>query len=134
MDIVQAFGRSGFACLDLTVGSVRIAVNQAPVGDIRSADVLPRTALVVAPLLGIFQAGPVSGAPAFVQPGTKVQPDTTVGILRVIKKETAVKSGLFGTVVDVLVQDGQLVEYGQTLLRVSTESADPESDHWADAR
>ena len=51
---------------------------------------------------------------------------------------TAVKAGLCGTVVDVPVQDGQFVEFGQTLLRVSTESAAqgshiPESDR-ANAR
>ena len=138
VEIVQAFDGSGFAHLELTDGPVRLVVTRARATEIRSADLLPSIAEVVAPLLGIFQAAPASGAPAYVQPGTKVEPDTTVGILRVMKNEMAVKSGLYGTVVDVLVQDGRLVEYGQTMLRVSAESAelgnDPVEANLADAQ
>ena len=121
-DILEAFGSSGFAHLELTVGSVRVAVNRASAAAVPSVDLLQGTAQIAAPLLGMFQAGPESGAPAFVQPGTKVQAGTTIGIIRVMQNQTAVKAGLRGTVVDVLVQDGQFVEFGQTLLRVSTES------------
>ena len=128
MDILQAFGQSGFAQLDLTVGSVRVAVNRASAASVRSVDLLPGTAQIVAPLLGRFQAGPEPGAPAFVKPGTRVQTDTTVGIIRVMQNLTVVKAGLRGTVVDVPVQDGQFVEFGQTLLRVSTDSAARGSD------
>jgi biotin carboxyl carrier protein len=128
MDILQAFGHSGFAQLELTLGSVRIAVNRASAAAVCSVDLLPGTTQIVAPLLGMFQAGPEPGAPAFVKPGTKVETDTTVGIIRVMQNLTVVKAGLCGTVVDVQVQDGQFVEFGQTLLRVSTESAAQGSD------
>lgn len=127
LDILQAFEHSGFAHLELVFGSVRVAVNRASAAAVGSVALLTPTTEVVAPLLGVFQAGPESGAPAFVQPGTKVQTDTTVGIIRVMQNATAVKAGLRGTVVDVPVQDGQFVEFGQTLLRVSTESAAQES-------
>ena len=128
MDILQAFEHSGFARLELSVGSVRVAVNQAPAAAVRSVDLLPGIAQVVAPLLGMFQAGPEPGAPAFVQRGIRVEADTTVGLIRVVQNLKVVKAGLRGTVVDVLVQDGQFVEFGQTLLRVGTESAAQRSD------
>lgn len=121
-DILQAFEHSGFAHLDLTFGSVRVAVNQVSTAAICSDDLPKDTAQVDAPLLGMFQAGPEAGAPAFVRPGTKVKADTTIGIIRVMENQMAVKAGQWGTVVDVLVQDGQFVEFGQPLLRVSTAS------------
>lgn len=105
VDILQAFGSSAFARMELRLGSMRVAANRAPAAAHQ----------VAAPLLGIFQA-------ALVQPGTKVHADTTIGIIRVMKDETAVKAGVHGTVVDVLVQDGQFVEYGQPLLCVSTDA------------
>lgn len=115
-DILDAFRQSGFARLELTLGSIRVVADRAP-----AAAALPGAGEIVAPLLGTFQAGLEAGAPAFVQPGTKVQPDTTVGTIRVMEKSTPVKAGLRGTVVEVLVQDGQLVEFGQKLLRVRAE-------------
>jgi len=122
-DILEAFEDSRFANIELTAGPVRLAANRVPVAPVRSVDLLADTTRVVAPLLGMFQAGPEPGAPAFVHLGTKLQPDTTVGIIRVMQHRTAVKAGLSGTVVEIPVHDGQLVEFGQTLLRASVESA-----------
>ncbi len=127
MDILEAFGDSGFAHLDLTVGSIRVSVNQTSTSAAPCVDVPADSEEVVAPLLGMFQAGPEAGAPAFVKRGSMVQADTTIGFIRVMHDLTPVKAGLRGTVLDVLVQDGQFVEFGQSLLRVGTESAAPGS-------
>jgi acetyl-CoA carboxylase biotin carboxyl carrier protein len=120
VDILQIFRSSPFARLELALGPVRLAVNRAQATVARPVDPLPLpdAVQVAAPRLGIFQAGRESGAPAFVQPGTRVEADTTVGIIRVLQDQTVVKAGVAGTVVDVLVGDGEFVEYGQTLLRV----------------
>lgn len=127
-DILQAFEQSAFAHLELTAGSVRIAVNRYPARPAHSGDLLLHTAPVAAPLLGTYQAGPEAGSPAFVRPGAAVEPDTTVAIIRVLQNLTPVKAGLSGTVLQILVQDGQLVEFGQPLMQVRTEPA-PGDDH-----
>ena len=77
---------------------------------------------VTAPLLGIFYRSPEPGAPPFVQPGDRVEPDTTVAIIEVMKVFTAVPAGVRGVVEEVLVQDRELVEHGQALLRVRLEA------------
>jgi acetyl-CoA carboxylase biotin carboxyl carrier protein len=118
VDLLQIFRSSPFARLELALGPVRLAVNRAPASVARPVDPLPDAVQVAAPRLGIFQAARESGAPAFVQPGTRVEADTTVGIIRVMQDQTLVKAGVAGTVVDVLVGDGEFVEYGQTLLRL----------------
>jgi acetyl-CoA carboxylase biotin carboxyl carrier protein len=47
-----------------------------------------------------------------------VEEDTVIGIIEVMKLMNAVRAGVRGTVSAVLAQDGALVEYGETLLRV----------------
>jgi acetyl-CoA carboxylase biotin carboxyl carrier protein len=73
---------------------------------------------VCSPMMGIFYAQPEPGAPPFVTVGTSVHPDTTVALVEVMKMFNAVPAGVEGTVVAVLVENSQLVEYGQALFRV----------------
>ena len=74
---------------------------------------------VTAPLLGIFYRAPRPGAAPYVEVGSEVQEDTVVGIIEVMKLMNSVRAEVRGTVVEILVEDGATVEYGQVLLRVS---------------
>jgi acetyl-CoA carboxylase biotin carboxyl carrier protein len=74
---------------------------------------------VSAPLLGTFYRAPKPGAPPFVEVGSVVEEDTIIGIIEVMKLMNTVRAGVCGTVADILAEDGALVEYGQTLLRIS---------------
>ncbi|MDE2347882.1 MAG: acetyl-CoA carboxylase, biotin carboxyl carrier protein, partial [Gammaproteobacteria bacterium] len=73
---------------------------------------------VPAPLLGTFYRSPKPGAPPFVEIGSAVMADTVIGIIEVMKLMNTVRAGESGTVVEIPAQDGALVEYGETLLRV----------------
>ena len=79
----------------------------------------PETAAVPAPLLGTFYRAPKPGAPPFVEIGARVAEDTIVGIIEVMKLMNTVRAGVRGKVIQILARDGALVEYGETLLRVS---------------
>ncbi|MGH8325593.1 MAG: acetyl-CoA carboxylase biotin carboxyl carrier protein [Steroidobacteraceae bacterium] len=72
-----------------------------------------------APLLGTFYRAPKPGSEPFVEVGSTVEEDTIIGIIEVMKLMNAVRAGTRGRVVDILAQDGALVEYGETLMRVS---------------
>ncbi len=74
---------------------------------------------VTAPLLGTFYRAPKPGAEPYVQPGSAVQEDSIIGIIEVMKLMNTVRAGVAGTVGEIMVSDGALVEYGQPLLRVS---------------
>lgn len=76
------------------------------------------TVEIRAPMVGMFYAQPQPGASPYVDVGSVVQRDTTVALLEVMKMFNAVPAGVEGTVVAVLVEDNQLVEYGQPLFRV----------------
>jgi acetyl-CoA carboxylase biotin carboxyl carrier protein len=73
---------------------------------------------ITAPLLGTFYVAPEPGAPPFVQVGATITEDATVGLIEVMKVFNSVRAGVKGTVVEVVAQNGQFVEFGQTLFLV----------------
>ena len=75
--------------------------------------------IVNAPVVGIFYRAPKPGAAPFVDVGTDVTEDTIVGIIEVMKLMNTVRAEVRGTVAQVLVEDGAVVEYGQALLRIT---------------
>ena len=79
----------------------------------------PDAVSVTAPLLGTFYRAPKPGAAPFVEVGSAVQEDSIIGIIEVMKLMNTVRAGVRGRVTQILGRDGTLVEYGETLLRVS---------------
>ena len=76
---------------------------------------------IPSPLLGIFYRAPRPGEPPFVEVGSKVEEDTIVGIIEVMKLMNSVRAGVRGEVVEVLAANGAPIEYGEILLRVRPE-------------
>lgn len=75
-------------------------------------------AAISAPMLGTFYVAPAPGSPPFVDPGSSVDEDTTVGLIEVMKVFNSVKAGVRGVITDILVENGQFVEFGQRLFLV----------------
>lgn len=87
-----------------------------------SSAVDPDAVRVPAPLLGTFYRAPKPGAAPFVEIGSHVEDDTIIGIIEVMKLMNTVRAGVRGTVIQILGRDGELVEYGETLMCVSMTS------------
>lgn len=75
---------------------------------------------VVSPLLGTFYSCPKPGEPPFVKVGDRVEPDTVVCIVEVMKLMNSVTAGVSGVVTAIHCTDGELVEHGQALFSVDT--------------
>jgi acetyl-CoA carboxylase biotin carboxyl carrier protein len=95
----------------------------SPAAQIAPASVEARAAAeglltVTAPLLGTFYVAPEPGAPPFTHVGANVTEDTTVALIEVMKVFNSVRAGVKGTIVEAVAQNGQFVEYGQTLFLV----------------
>ena len=71
---------------------------------------------VKAPLVGTFYAAPAEGADPFVSVGDKVKQGQVIGIVEAMKLMNEVESDFDGTVTDILVENGEMVEYGQPLV------------------
>lgn len=75
--------------------------------------------IITAPMMGRFYAQPEQGAAPFVTVGSKVDADTTVCLIEVMKTFTAVPATMSGTITEVLVADEAIVEFGQPLFRIA---------------
>lgn len=76
---------------------------------------------IVSPMVGTFYSSPEPGKPQFVQPGDKVTANKVVCIVEAMKLFNEIEAEVTGEIVKVLVEDGQLVEYGQPLFLVKAE-------------
>jgi acetyl-CoA carboxylase biotin carboxyl carrier protein len=79
-------------------------------------------ATIDAPMLGTFYRASAPGEQPFVEVGSKVDADTVVCLIEVMKMMNSVKAGVAGTVVEVCAANAELVEYGEPLFRVDPDA------------
>ncbi len=91
----------------------------APEDKVLSKSEIPEGVPVVrAPTVGTFYRAPVPGAPPFVEAGSRVEPDTVVGIIEVMKLLNQIEAGVGGVVKEILVGNAETVEHGQPLMLI----------------
>ncbi|MDB5356629.1 MAG: acetyl-CoA carboxylase, biotin carboxyl carrier protein [Phycisphaerales bacterium] len=73
---------------------------------------------IKSPMVGTFYAAPAKGAKPYVSAGTRVDEDTDVCIIEAMKTFNVHKAETRGTIVKILVQDAQPVEFNQPLFLV----------------
>jgi acetyl-CoA carboxylase biotin carboxyl carrier protein len=73
---------------------------------------------VKSPMVGTFYRSPSPENPSFVENGSKVEEKSVVCIIEAMKIMNEIQSETKGTVVEVLVENGQPVEYGQRLFKI----------------
>jgi acetyl-CoA carboxylase biotin carboxyl carrier protein len=123
-------GESGRAALlphpPLSVSSNRESVAAIP--EISSIPAVPsapppnsdrRLVEVVSPMVGTFYRSPAPDDPPFVEVGDRIRKGQTVCIIEAMKLMNDLEAEVAGEVVEILVQNGEPVEYGQLLMRVN---------------
>jgi len=75
---------------------------------------------IVSPMVGTFYRKPSPEDDAYVNEGSKVTDNTIVCIVEAMKLFNEIEAEVQGEIVDILVGDGELVEYGQPLFKVKT--------------
>jgi len=88
---------------------------QAPAESPSSA----HTIVIKSPMVGTYYASSAPDAPPFVTVGTMVQPESTVCIIEAMKVFTDIPAGVSGSIAEILVKNGQAVEFDQPLFRVT---------------
>ena len=109
-EAVKVTGASSKAATDLEEGVQKQTGTSeaAPVGNV-----------VKAPLVGTFYAAPAEDAEPFIQVGDSVKKGQSVAIIEAMKMETSISSSIDGVIDLVLVKEGQLVEGGELIIRIS---------------
>ncbi len=73
---------------------------------------------ITAPMVGTFYRAPAPGEAPFVEVGSRVAPGQPVCILEAMKLMNELESEFSGDVVEILVENGTPVEFGQVLMRI----------------
>ncbi|TDM04330.1 acetyl-CoA carboxylase biotin carboxyl carrier protein [Macrococcus carouselicus] len=76
------------------------------------------TQTINAPMVGTFYKSPSPDKGPYVNVGDKVSADSIVCILEAMKLFNEIQAEVAGEIVEILVEDGQMVEYGQPLFKV----------------
>ncbi|TVP79608.1 MAG: acetyl-CoA carboxylase biotin carboxyl carrier protein [Puniceicoccaceae bacterium] len=76
--------------------------------------------VIKSPMVGTFYRASSPESPAFVNVGAKVTADSIVCIIEAMKVMNEIQAELGGTITEVLVENGETVEYGQPLFKVKT--------------
>lgn len=79
------------------------------------ADALPAGNVVKSPLVGTFYAAPAEDAEPFVKVGDSVKEGQVLAIVEAMKLMNEIESDFTGTVAEILVENGEAVEFGQPL-------------------
>jgi acetyl-CoA carboxylase biotin carboxyl carrier protein len=77
--------------------------------------------VVSAPMIGTFYEASAPGEPAFVQVGDRVEEGQTVAIIEAMKIMNEIAADRAGTVTEILVKNGQTVEYGTALIKLDVD-------------
>lgn len=73
---------------------------------------------VTSPFVGTFYRSPSPEAPSFVDVGSVVRPGQTLCIVEAMKLMNELEADVSGTIVEIFVQNGKAVEFGQKLFRI----------------
>lgn len=106
----QLTPQQGVASAPITGGS------EETTGNASTADDNLQT--INAPMVGTFYKSPSPEESAYVQVGDSVTNESTVCILEAMKLFNEIQAEVSGEIAEILVEDGQMVEYGQPLFKV----------------
>jgi len=139
-EIVAILDKTPYDRLDIRTGRMTLRVIRTGEGggftqelefaeDAAPAQAVAQTAVVAeadgifavrSPLPGTFYRAPQPGAPAFVQVGDTVTPDTVIAIIETMKLMTSVPAGCAGVITEIIAENAKLVEADAIVMRVKT--------------
>jgi acetyl-CoA carboxylase biotin carboxyl carrier protein len=73
---------------------------------------------IKSPIVGTFYAAPSPDSEPYVKVGADVNAETVICIIEAMKVMNEIKAETLGTIVKIMVANGQAVEYGQVLFKV----------------
>lgn len=131
--LMEAVSKYGLTSLELEEGGSRLVLEKkaeqqmvvqtaVPNSEIKTEKAEPAAAdfaaVVASPLVGTFYSAPSPEAEPFVKIGDSVKKGQVLGIIEAMKLMNEIEAECDGVVAEILVQNEQMVEYGQPLFRI----------------
>lgn len=118
-EVVQMIPSAGFAAHAAAPPMAQAAPAAGPASPAApAADPHAGALTIKSPTVGTFYSAATPDDPPFVSVGSRVSPDTVVCLVEAMKVFNQIAAEVSGTVVEVLVKNGDAVEFGQPLFRV----------------
>src|SRR5262245_10954810 len=114
--VARARPGAAAAAAPASPASPAMAAESAPAPNSGQEPAPKRGTLVTSPMVGTVYLAPQPGAPTFVKIGDEVT-DGTVCIIEAMKTMNPVAAPVAGRIAEILVRDGQPVEFGEPLMR-----------------
>ena len=95
------------------------AAGPAPTPAPEEAAPVDESKIIKSPMVGTFYSAPAPESPPFVKTGDKVSEDSVVCIIEAMKVMNEIKAETSGSIAEVFVENGESIEYGQPLFRLS---------------
>ena len=102
------------APIDATLTPAKLNTSKAPDEEDKNSFIIK------SPMVGTFYRAASPESPAFVKIGDKVSADSIVCIIEAMKVMNEIQAETSGTISEILVENGEAVEYGQPLFKVKT--------------
>lgn len=96
--------------------TIAISENISEVEKIEAPTTTKKKTSIKSPMVGTFYRSPAPEAPPYVEIGDTVKVGQTVCIIEAMKLMNEIESDVFGRIVEILVEDGKTVEFGQDLM------------------
>lgn len=130
--LIETVSRSGLSRFEYEESGLKIQMEKPEVPQAEAAVQVSAGALgepseteeakfITCPLVGIFYTSPQEGAEPFVKAGDTVKKGQTLAIVEAMKLMNEIESEYDGVVTEVMVSNGEAVEFGQPLFRVRVE-------------
>jgi acetyl-CoA carboxylase biotin carboxyl carrier protein len=116
--------RLSFGAKAPAVSVAAVAASPAPAVSVASAAAAAapvdeaKVAYIVSPIVGTFYRSPSPESPPFADVGNQVKVGQAVCIVEAMKLMNEIESDVAGTVLEVLVENGHSVEFGQRLFKI----------------
>lgn len=104
------------ATMPVAAAAPALVAAPAPAATAAAADISKHPGAVTSPMVGTAYWAPEPGAKPFVEVGSKVAVGQTLLIIEAMKTMNQIPSTRAGTVTQILVEDGQPVEFGEPLV------------------
>ncbi|ENX15295.1 acetyl-CoA carboxylase, biotin carboxyl carrier protein [Acinetobacter sp. CIP 64.2] len=94
-----------------------VAAAPAASAPVATAAKTPRGAVETSPMVGVFYAAPNPGEAPFVNVGQTVSAGETLGIIEAMKIMNPIEATKSGVIEEILVKNGEVIQFGQPLFR-----------------
>ncbi len=130
--LIEVMIESDLEAIEVKEGDQSIALTRRiakGVSDPHTISILPRTPpatpsasyqgrIETSPMVGVFYAAPNPGEASFVKVGQKIKVGDQIGIIEAMKIMNPVEATQDGVVAEILVKNGDVVQFGQSLIRL----------------